>query len=259
MLLVAASCQSSWKWDSGSSGAPSSATHAETVTLDQIVRTCALDLSCFDSPPITGDCVRTFEAGLLGGDWFVSPAEMRHFVECGGAAQGCDAALRCASFDHDPAYCHANPGVTCDGNIAVGCSSDYGGWPILSTDCASLDMQCAGNTCVRAQRSCSPDGSFCGGSWALRCEKGQDTSFDCQLLGAQFTCTDPGDNATCIATAPICTDCAGPDGSECSGSEQQCVGTSLRICANGNWRDFDCKKFGFSNCAPSGSSAKCVI
>jgi hypothetical protein len=76
-----AGCQTSWKFggdDQTSSPAPPP---SATVTLDQIVRTCAMNFSCFESAPIGGDCPSTFEGGVLTGDWFVNPADMRRFVD----------------------------------------------------------------------------------------------------------------------------------------------------------------------------------
>jgi hypothetical protein len=258
-----AGCQTSWKFggDDQSSSPPPPTT--ATVTLDQIVRTCAMNFSCFKSPPIGSDCPTTFEGGVLTGDWFVNPADMRRFVDCASSAHDCHSALFCASRGHDPGYCAEHPGVTCDGDILVDCDSSYGGWPILSSDCAALGLQCGASGvsygCLRAQRSCSPDGSFCGGTWALACSHGQDSSFDCLQLGPQFTCDDSTTGtAVCRATSPVCSDCDAPKGSECKGSERLCNGDSLRLCANGWWRDIPCADFGLKACIGTSGRATCV-
>jgi hypothetical protein len=267
------------------------------VAVDDVVRLCAMEVSCLASPPITTGCIDAFEYGIASGKgYFVSAAELRRFVHCAATSPDCPTALACASRGHGPDYCAAHPGGSCDGAIAVSCAG--ADWTISTTDCGALGMTCR----LDGGGSACSDGRVCGADQSWRCDGnrfvGCGTSYDCATYAPGYSCRPQPQNALaatlCYPSGPRCassvcngslfdqcwsgevvrvdcavfashcaTDASGPrclpDASDCGGDEpNRCDGNLLQQCVNGRWRDFECATIGLVGCQPTRDGARCA-
>src|SRR4030095_12823071 len=103
-------------------GSPAQSITPHQVSPDAVRRTCAMEVSCLPNPPISsgGSCVSQFENGLATGlRLFFGPsaADLQRYVDCSVAAPDCMSALNCASGNHGPTWCAANPSGGCDGDV----------------------------------------------------------------------------------------------------------------------------------------------
>jgi hypothetical protein len=235
---------------------------------DAIVRACVLASSCFgdDAPyrPV-GRCVDQLERGIATGAGALfgpSGAVLEHVVACARDRAVCDEALTCASYGHDMAYCTANPGITCDGDIRVICDS-ITGWAYLSEDCASDGLHCQAATAADGSPTavCTDGGTCdpmtfepaCNGSRTVTCASvGLTTGGDCASLGIPATCGEytRSDGTTthgCVAVGP-----------DCDFTDARCDGTAVVGCSAGHEARLDCAAIVEGHCELVDGTATCV-
>lgn len=239
-----------------------------SVDREAIVKTCALEVSCLGDAallPTVAGCVDDFQLGIgTGAGIFFGPSasQLRHIVECGGAASDCDSGLECASFGHGPEYCASHPGSSCDGAVRVVCDAESG-WAVLSEDCADRGLECidvggaAGSRAVCTDgRSCDPTmdaGPICEGSRLVRCTSdGLRSSTDCAGLPIDATCgtyiDDAGAEQTgCVSTGPACV-----------AADARCEGTVAIGCGNGREVRLDCAALVEGHCEAPDGGLRCV-
>ncbi len=214
---------------------------AQLPPLDQIVRTCAFEVSCLQHPPTDsiGTCVNVFVNALANYD-----TEFRRYVDCANAAADCTGVLACAARGHDPTYCAAHPGNSCDGDLVVSCGVTTPDWAIFGMDCAALGMRCAeanGTAVCTDGSSCDPAASpsVCDGNRAVACDATTrlQQALDCSRSGVP--------NATCRYEYTPPTPGCRPTGASCNGD--RCAGDLAVRCIAGEEFGVDCAQQG-SHC-----------
>jgi hypothetical protein len=215
------------------------------VDPDAIRRACAMEVSCFATPPITpgGSCVSQFELGLATGIGIIfgpSATDIARYVKCSGSSPSCADALNCASGNHGPAWCGAHSSPTCDGDTLVGC---IGGWGLELNDCTATGQHCRtanGFSSCSDGSACDPSvPAHCTGNRFVECDAGSklESSIECGALYAGGRCisvTMGGSSTT--GCFPAASASCGADGATCDG-------TTAVICAFGAQYRVACGQF----------------
>lgn len=213
---------------------------AEPPPVADLVKTCAFAVSCLKDPPTTTvstctNVLQTVLAGQIGASTIYA-----RYVECARTATDCTSVLQCASRGHDPTYCAAHPGNSCDGDLLVYCSTgQVVDWSIDNTDCAALGMHCFevnGTASCSDGTSCAPipGPGNCDGNAIVRCDGVTNLTWreDCSRSGIiNATCRSNGKSAGCF-----------PSGSACD--NDRCDGDILVQCAVGEEQRTDCAGIG---------------
>ncbi|HEX6836547.1 MAG TPA: hypothetical protein VF334_08230 [Polyangia bacterium] len=234
--------------------------------LGDIIRTCAFEVSCLQSPPTAtlGNCIDYFLSGI--DNWVappvffrlsIAPSEFRRYVDCAVASSDCAGLLRCASRGHDPSFCAAHPGNVCDGDLLVQCppASAVPDWAIYTNDCAAAGLRCEA---ANGSASCT-DGVGCDPSVAAYCDGNRYwvTCDGTTHLRSRVDCArDSIPGATCRIGSGF-GDPAGclPSGPPCSGA--RCDGDELVVCVAGEEVRADCTQLA-SRCDASSGKPACV-
>jgi len=173
-------------------------------------------------------------------------------IDCTAAGLICGAEpeySRCAVAPCDPAVDQAH----CQGDQLWECDSYASMWYI--TDCyfsgsdASEGMTCQSLDATRAecagQEPCDWNTyvDHCEGTTTVMCS-GDDqrvVRFDCRDLSQEQRCVDLGGFIPIIECGL---------GSECEyyDAEERCVDGVVRFCNAGQWKEFDCRAYGYSGC-----------
>lgn len=214
---------------------------AEPPPVADLVKTCAFAVSCLKDPPTTAlsTCTNVLQTVLAEQ---IGPSTIyARYVECGRAAMDCRSVLQCASRGHDPTYCSAHPGYSCDGDLLIGCPTGQVDWSIDNTDCAALGMRCfEANGTARCSdgTSCAPMSGpgHCDGNVFVLCDR--DTSLtwreDCPRSGIiNASCRSDGKFAGCF-----------PSGPSCDAAADRCDGDMLVRCLAGEEERTDCSSIG---------------
>jgi hypothetical protein len=206
-----------------------------------LVKTCAFAVSCLKDPPTTqlSLCVGVLQ-NVLASEAGPSTIYAR-YVDCARDALDCTSVLRCASRDHDPSYCVAHPGASCDGDLLVQCAaaSPVVDWAIANTDCAALGMRCLaanGNANCSDGTPCTPTpgSGHCDGNTFVACDGNTKLTWreDCARSGiVNASCRSDSARAGCF-----------PSGPSCSGSADRCDGDVLVQCVVGEEERVDCAR-----------------
>ena len=264
--------------------------------LADLVRACAVEVSCFQSPIASSidECMVYLTAGLdywLDPSTFIvlgtDPAEFRHYVDCAVAGSDCASVLDCVSRGHDAAYCAANPGMSCDGDLLVQCTTADPA--LFVTDCAALGMHCEarnGSAACTDGVGCDPksppscDGNryyeYCssiGLRYRVDCARTSIPNATCRIDMYDAGCLPSGPpcagdrcegnvRVTCLAGEEVRDDCTQlaatctlvrraptcvPVASACSGSAG-CAGSAIRLCAEGIVETIGCSAIGLQSC-----------
>jgi len=262
LLLACSGC--------GSSGSSSGPFSPRPVDPEAIRHACAMEISCFQSPPITpgGSCVSQFEMGLATGiGIFFGPSadDLQRYVGCASSSSNCTDALDCASVNHGPDWCNAHPNGGCDGDTLVYCVD---GWGLERADCSAMGLHCAtanGASSCSDGKTCDPTTSTarCDGNRYVQCNGSTklESSVDCGKLYGGGTCMHltMGSSSTTGCFPPASGSC-GQDGVTCDGATAVVCsyGTQLRVacgqfashCVVGSSGTFDCVPDA-SNCTAS--------
>jgi hypothetical protein len=252
-LVVALACLSC-------SSTPGSLFSPRPVNPVAIERACAMEVSCFTSPPITpgGSCVTQFEVGLATGTGiFFGPSaqDLERYIDCANSSSSCTAALTCASRNHGPDWCNAHPSATCDGDTLVGC---VGGWGLELADCTSVGLHCNtanGSSSCNDGKACDPTAAaFCNGSQLVTCDS-------VTKLESRIDCATIFSGGRCVSTTSgtsSSTGCVPAPSPGCAADGATCDGKTAVVCSLGAQFRVDCGQFA-SHCAvdPMGKFA-CV-
>lgn len=232
----------------------------EPVHPDAIRRACAMEVSCFPTPPISsgGACVTQFEEGLATGIGILfgpSAKDLARYIDCANSHGDCTSALNCASQSHGPSWCNAHPAAACDGDTLVGCTD---GWGLSLTDCTQLGEHC---TTANGASACT-DGTPCDPAAPARCDGSRIVSCDSGThLETRFDCAATISGATCaIETNGGATDatCTFSSGQVCMTDTESCDGTTAVDSACGTQiLRVACGQFD-SHCVVDGDKADCV-
>jgi hypothetical protein len=217
---------------------------AQLPSLDDLVRTCAFEVSCLKNPPAAtlSACYYYFQAGIdwaVGGGFFaprLPSSEWRRYVDCAVAATSCKQVLTCVSRGHDPTFCAAHPGLVCDGDVLVNCAT--ADWALYTTDCAAEGMHCEeanGSASCTDGIGCTPGPAYCEGNrYYVTCDA-------TTLRRSRIDCARSDiPNATCRID-PRIIDQAGclPSGPPCAAGNR-CEGDELVTCVAGEEARIDC-------------------
>ncbi|MCU1282415.1 MAG: hypothetical protein JWM53_5961, partial [bacterium] len=103
----------------------------------QLLKSCAMYVSCVtDQLPISGAaCADVLEHTVAGDPYDISAFgngphaedQARRVAECAQAATDCGSVMACATQNHDPTYCAAHRGMSCDGELAIHCTNGAAG------------------------------------------------------------------------------------------------------------------------------------
>ncbi len=150
-----------------------------------------------------------------------------------------------------PGACPANAknDWTCAGNRMVKCQDNK----FLSLDCAVLNLSCSATdgkaACTPPKTAgCKGNGITCKGSDAIACVNGKEVRVDCGQQG--MLCHDPSKPAD-DRTIGLCEMPAPADKKDACDSakfEDKCDGSSIKYCAAGTIRKYECKSIGASKC-----------
>ncbi|HEY7956161.1 MAG TPA: hypothetical protein VII38_12755 [Polyangia bacterium] len=232
----------------------------EPVHPDAIRRACAMEVSCFPTPPISpgGACVTQFEEGLATGIGILfgpSAQDLARYIDCANSHDNCTDALNCASRNHGPSWCNAHPAPACDGDTLVGCID---GWGLSLIDCTQLGEHCGtanGASACTDGNACDPNApARCDGSKIVSCDSAThlETRLDCAAALSGATCATTtsanGTDTSCVfSRAPGCMD----ETESCDGTaavDSECGTQVLRVA---------CGDFA-SHCVLDGDKADCV-
>lgn len=239
-------------------GSPHSTIQPLPVHPDAVRKACAMEVSCFTTPPIASAsaCVEEIENGLASGFGIAlggSGTDLARFVDCANNNGDCTSALMCASKGHGPSWCSAHPTATCDGDTLVRC---VGGWGLDLFDCAQNGLHCMtknGVALCSDGNACDPATSgTCVGNDFVYCDK-------TALIGVSEDCGSLVSGGKCeritTGTATI-TGCIPPGTASCPNTttSKTCDGTTTVVCEYGTTYRVDCGQFA-NHCTPSGSFA----
>ncbi len=249
LLLACASC--------GGSTGPFSPL---PVDPEAIRRACAMEVSCFPTPPITpgGSCVSQFEIGLAtGAGIFFGPSatDLQRYVGCANSSSNCTDALNCASRNHGIDWCKAHPKPTCDGDMLISC---IGGWGLIQTDCTTNGLHCG---TANGASACT-NGSSCDPSVAARCDGNRYTRCDfSSKLEASIDCGSLYSGGTCMSTTmgtSSTTGCVPASSGSCVQGSVSCDGATGVVCAYGTELRVACGQFASHCVIDSGNKFSCV-
>jgi hypothetical protein len=231
---------------------------AQLPPVADIVKTCAFEVSCLKDPPTSylNTCISYFLAAL--GNESGASTDFARYVDCARQATDCTSVLRCASRDHDPAFCAAHPGETCDGDLLVQCApaGQVADWAIYNTDCSALGMHCAaanGSAACTDGAACDPQLllSHCDGNTYVGCNSPTNLRFtlDCSR--------SPIINATCRTETGSSVGGCMPSGPSCQSSVDRCDGDMIVLCVAGEETRVDCAQQA-GHCAIVAYHGRCV-
>jgi len=203
------------------------------------------------------------------------------FFNCVASARGCSGVLDCLGGG-ECVRGRADSAAHCTGARVERCLEDG---VVLSLDCATFGLECfettafLGGTTALCAMPCS-GGGMCRESVAETCQPGGFFTYErCSDAGCSVesgvaacnrgTCEEAASSRRCdgsvvvtcnhgiafslsCADAPSLRRCADGScvvtGEDCQTDEQFCVGSSVRYCEDGFWREVHCPALGFPSC-----------
>jgi hypothetical protein len=248
LLVCLAACS-----NQGSNPIPQYAVDPEAIR-----RACAMEVSCFASPPPLmpgGNCVSQFELGLASGfGIFFGPSasDIARYVQCAGSSSKCSDALSCASRNHGSDWCAAHANGGCDGDLLIHC---VGGWGLEQSDCSATGLHCA---TANGASSCS-DGISCDPSVEDHCDGNRFVTCDSvSKLQASYECGAFGGTCQHVTMgSQSVTGCLPASGS-CGVDGTTCDGTTMVVCEFGFQSRVECAKFASHCAAAANGQLGCV-
>ncbi len=200
-------------------GTPTGDGGAPAAALGDIGRMCLMNNACGYQTifQLTADrCVKQALDLIAGHAEVHTPEHRKHFdvmVACAKTAKTCDEYVRCSDFD---VPCSGSAQPTCNGNVAVRCSTPGGNHMPRTFDCSLLGGTCVNGDCVYPANvgSCADATSAsCSGNTRQWCRSAAGGGFtalldpcpagtECRANGSQAGCQPPV--KPCAAPAASC-------------------------------------------------------
>lgn len=250
----------------GESGATTNPDDGGTTTVDggapsgavaDIIHMCLVTEACgyqtiFGLP--AESCAQSALDLIARGGEVHTPEHRKHFekmIACAKGATSCDAYVKCADFD---VPCTGSAQPTCNGNVAVRCSTPGANYMPRTFDCSLLGGTCVSGDCVYpAAGSCADSSTAsCNGNTRVWCRPAMGGGYTTleDPCPAGTTCFAQGDTAFCQSLK------------SCAAIGSSCDGETAVICTNLDGELFearsDCSRVNRTCAVDSRGVARCV-